>query len=152
MSYYNTSKGPLLMNFKIIPYIQSNYNELLHMMIKLYKDKIQQQSISLDKIQKIIQTGESKVKITLPTTMDVENFYTGTVPNKKSTCTSPFNQVFLRGNGDIEMCHGYILGNIKTENLQNIWKNTKTLKFQKYIQKHKTIPACFRCCSLNPIF
>jgi hypothetical protein len=42
MSYYNTSKGPLLMNFKIIPYIHSNYNELLHMMIKLYKDKIQQ--------------------------------------------------------------------------------------------------------------
>ena len=50
MSYYNTSKGSLLTNFKIIPYIQSNYNELLHMMIKLYKDKIQQQSISLDKI------------------------------------------------------------------------------------------------------
>ena len=56
MSYYNTSKGPLLMNFKIIPYIHSNYNELLHMMIKLYKDKIQQQSISLDKIQKILNT------------------------------------------------------------------------------------------------
>ncbi len=106
----------------------------------------------LKKIQKIIQTGESKVKITLPTTMDVENFYTGTIPTKKSTCTSPFNQVFLRGNGDIEICHGYILGNIKTEKLQDIWKNTKTLKFQKYIQKHKTIPACFRCCSLNPIF
>lgn len=56
MSYYNTSKGSLLTNFKIIPYIQSNYNELLHMMIKLYKDKIQQQSISLDKIQKILNT------------------------------------------------------------------------------------------------
>lgn len=55
MSYYNTSKGSLLTNFKIIPYIQSNYNELLHMMIKLYKDKIQQQSISLDKIQKNIK-------------------------------------------------------------------------------------------------
>lgn len=106
----------------------------------------------LNQIQSIIDRGDSQVKITMPTTMDVDSFYTGVIPSKKSTCTSPFNQVFLRGNGDIEMCHGYILGNINHDTLQHIWKNKKTLKFQNYIQKHKTIPACFRCCSLNPVF
>lgn len=121
---------------------------------KIFFNKKDRKTISqkLDKIQNIIQEGKSKIKITMPSTLDVENFYTGSIPNKKSTCTSPFNQIFLRGNGDIEMCHGYILGNIKNEKLKDIWKNTKTLKFQKYIKKHKTIPACFRCCSLNPVF
>lgn len=121
---------------------------------KIFFDKSERQIISqkLKNIQDLIYTGKSKVKITLPTTMDIENFYTGTIPNKKSVCTSPFNQVFLRGNGDVEMCHGYILGNIKKDSLKNIWNNHKTKKFQKYIQKNKLIPACFRCCSLNPIF
>lgn len=107
-------------------------------------------SQKLKHIQTIIKT--SKIKIDLPTTMNVEKFYTGAIPNKKSICTSPFNQVFLRGNGDIEMCHGYILGNIKNNSLLDIWNNQKTKKFQKYISKHKLIPACFRCCSLNPVF
>lgn len=109
-------------------------------------------SQKLKEIQSLINSHKSKVKITMPNSMDVKNFYTGTFPKKESTCTSPFNQVFLRGNGDIEMCHGYILGNIKDSSLFDIWKNKRTTKFQKYIQKNKIIPACFRCCSLNPIF
>jgi len=121
---------------------------------KIFFNKSDRQIISqkLENIKYLINHNNSKVKITFPTTMDIENFYIGTIPNKKSTCTSPFNQVFLRGNGDIEMCHGYILGNIKNDKLKSIWNSSKTLKFQKYIQKHKTIPACFRCCSLNPSF
>lgn len=109
-------------------------------------------SEKLKKIEKLIKENKSKVRITLPSTMDVESFYTGKFPSHKSTCSSPFNQVFLRGTGEIEMCHGYILGNIKNQTLREIWHNQKTKKFQKYIQKNKLIPACFRCCSLNPVF
>jgi len=101
-------------------------------------------------IQELSKT--SKVKITMPTSFDIKNFYTGTIPKKTSTCTAPFNQIFLRGNGDIEICHGYILGNIKDDKIINIWTGQKTTRFQQYIKKHKTIPACFRCCSLNPKF
>ncbi|MDD2482696.1 MAG: radical SAM protein [Candidatus Shapirobacteria bacterium] len=109
-------------------------------------------SQKLKETQALINSNKSKVKITMPNSMDIKNFYTGAIPKKESICTSPFNQVFLRGNGDIEMCHGYILGNIKENSLLDIWHNKKTIRFQKYIQKNKIIPACFRCCSLNPIF
>ncbi len=121
---------------------------------KIFFNKKDRLTISkkLNDIKLLIKNNDSKIKITLPNTMDVNNFYTGTIPSKKSTCTSPFNQVFLRGTGEIEMCHGYILGNIKNESLKDIWNNQKTKKFQKYIQKNELIPACFRCCSLNPVF
>lgn len=44
------------MNFEIIIYSQTYYDELLRMMLKLYEDSIQQQSMSLDKIQKTLNT------------------------------------------------------------------------------------------------
>jgi MoaA/NifB/PqqE/SkfB family radical SAM enzyme len=94
----------------------------------------------------------TKLRISFPNSTDTDNFYSGKFPSTSSKCTSPFNQVYLRGNGDVEMCHGYILGNIQKNSLKQIWKNQKTKKFQNYIKKHKLIPACFRCCSLNPIF
>lgn len=106
----------------------------------------------LDYIKDLVNSKKTNIKITLPPTLDTENFYTGKLPNKKSTCPSPFNQIYLRGNGDVELCHGYILGNIKKNTLYNIWNSPKTKKFQKYIRTHKLIPACFRCCSLNPVF
>jgi MoaA/NifB/PqqE/SkfB family radical SAM enzyme len=109
-------------------------------------------SQKLDHIKSRINNSHLPVRISLPNTLDVESFYTGKNPNQQSWCTSPFNQVFLRGNGDVEMCHGYILGNIKNAPLVDIWNNKKTKKFQKYIKSHKLIPACFRCCSLNPVF
>lgn len=121
---------------------------------KIFFDKQERDTISkkLMDIKSLLKNNTNKIKITLPNTMDVNNFYTGAIPSKESTCSSPFNQIFLRGTGDIEMCHGYILGNIKNQSLKDIWNNQKTIKFQKYIQKNKLIPACFRCCSLNPIF
>lgn len=106
----------------------------------------------LSKIKEMVSKADTKIKITFPNSDNVEKFYTGAIPNKKSVCTSPFNQIYLRGNGDVEMCHGYILGNVKETNLKDIWTNDKTLKFQKYKKEHITIPACFRCCSLNPVF
>lgn len=121
---------------------------------KIFFSKKDRTTISqkLKKIELLIKNNDSNVKITLPNTMDVKNFYTGTTPSTKSSCSSPFNQIFLRGTGDVEICHGYILGNIKNQSLKDIWNNQRTKKFQKYIQKHKLIPACFRCCSLKPIF
>jgi len=121
---------------------------------KIYFNTKEQKLITskLEKISLLSKSKKNHLIINLPNSMDIKNFYNGCQPTKQSVCRSPFNQIFLRGNGDVEICHGYILGNIKNDNLKNIWNNQKTKYFQNYIKKHKIMPACFRCCSLEPKF
>lgn len=121
---------------------------------KIYFDNCQRQLISqkFNTIKQKIITSHTKLRVSFPSTPDIDSFYTGKFPSSQSKCTSPFNQIYLRGNGDVEMCHGYILGNIQTNTLDHIWHGQKTKRFQKYIKKNRLIPACFRCCSLNPTF
>jgi len=121
---------------------------------KIYFDGSQRQLISqkLDTIKQKLAASHTSLRISFPNATDINSFYTGKFPSFQSKCTSPFNQIYLRGNGDVEMCHGYLLGNIQTDTLDHIWHSQKTKRFQQYIQKNKLIPACFRCCSLNPVF
>jgi len=97
---------------------------------------------------KIKSISTNKIKISVPN-YDLKKYYSNTMPGKKSFCSSPFKQVFIRGNGDVEMCHGYIIGNLKNDTLYNIWHNKKATHFRDIIKKRKTIPACFRCCALD---
>ena len=82
--------------------------------------------------------------------VDIEKYYKGYSPQAGSVCHSPYQQVFIRGNGDVEMCQGYILGNIKKDSLKNIWTNEKARHFRDIFAKNSgTMPACFRCCALD---
>lgn len=96
-----------------------------------------------------IQKIKNKKTIISFNDVDIDKYYTGQKPSKKSFCDSPFRQIFLRGNGDVEICHGFIAGNIHQQSLKEIWHNPLVNKFRKFLTKHKTIPACFRCCALN---
>lgn len=81
--------------------------------------------------------------------IDIDKYYSGQKPSQNSFCDSPFRQIFLRGNGDVEICHGFIAGNIHRQSLKKIWHRQSVNKFRKILIKNKTIPACFRCCALD---
>lgn len=108
-----------------------------------------QRDILKNKISKILNYKNKKIIISINDKVDLEKYYTGVLPSKKSTCVSPFQQVFLRGNGDVEICHGFIAGNIHQDSLLKIWHSEKVNNFRKIFTKNKTIPACFRCCALD---
>lgn len=95
------------------------------------------------------RSGKSKIRISLPPDVDIEKYYTGKMPSLRSICTSPYNQVFIRGNGDVEMCQGYILGNIKEDKIRDIWQGEKASHFREVFSRVGIMPSCFRCCSLN---
>jgi len=101
------------------------------------------------KIKKILSIKNSNLIISINNKIDVEKYYNGSRPSKNSKCNSPFQQIFLRGNGDIEICHGFIIGNIHKEKLFKIWHNKSIKKFRQLFLKIKIIPACFRCCALD---
>jgi MoaA/NifB/PqqE/SkfB family radical SAM enzyme len=108
-----------------------------------------EQQILKNKIKKISSIKNKKTIISINNKIDINKYYSGVKPSKKSNCTSPFQQVFLRGNGDVEICHGFIAGNINKQPLIKIWHNQKVNQFRKIFLKLKTIPACFRCCALD---
>ncbi len=107
-----------------------------------------QRQILKTKLSQIKQLKSKKIIISF-NDIDIDKYYTGKKPSKKSFCDSPFRQIFLRGNGDVEICHGFIAGNIHQQSLKEIWHNPLVNKFRKNLAKNKTIPACFRCCALD---
>ncbi len=115
------------------------------------KNYFNQQEINTikDKIKKITSIKNKKLIISINDKVDLEKYYTGVFPSKKSKCVSPFRQIFLRGNGDVEICHGFIAGNIHQQSLMGIWHSNKVNNFRKIFLKSKIIPACFRCCALD---
>lgn len=94
-------------------------------------------------------SGKCKVRISLPPNVDIDKYYSGAFPSQNSVCTSPYNQIFIRGNGDVEMCQGYILGNIKKDKISDIWRGGKAEHFREVFSKVGVMPACFRCCALD---
>lgn len=104
--------------------------------------------LKLKKLNQNIKTAKNiKTNIIPPATVDP--YYTQTPPSTRSSCLSPYRQVFIRGNGDVEMCQGYILGNIKGQKLKDIWTSSKASHFRHVFSSNPIMPSCFRCCALD---
>lgn len=89
----------------------------------------------------------------IPHTNNYEAFYRGEFPlNTCSKCYNPWHTITLRGSGDLEVCQGYVVGNIKENKLMDLWNNKKYCYFREIIKKEHITPACYRCCNLNSCF
>ena len=54
-------------------------------------------------------------------------------------------------NGDVSLCrdyHDYIIGNIKTDKVVDMWNNQKAMKFRQSVSNDGPMPVCRRCCGL----
>lgn len=107
-------------------------------------ETIKEKLILIDKL-----TKKSRVKINHWSDFSLEKYYSGVFPSSKSTCNSPNYQLIVRGDGDMELCQGYIIGNIKRDLVNEAWRSKKANHFREIKEKVKITPACFRCCSLN---
>ncbi len=78
-------------------------------------------------------------------------FYNGTKPGKKiKRCIAPWTHIMIYPNGDAVFCNDnpdYVLGNIKNEQFSEIWNNSKSREFRRFI-KDDFLPICSRCCGL----
>ncbi len=88
-----------------------------------------------------------------PYTDNFEEYYKGTFPSsQKSWCYNPWHVATIRESGDLEVCQGYVVGNIKENKLMDLWNNEKFRYFRNIIKKEHITPACYRCCNLNTCF
>lgn len=100
-------------------------------------------------LKKKVLVQKNKLRVSLPSCLDIEKYYSGTFPGSASFCNSPYRQVFIRSDGEVEICQGYILGNIRSHKLYDLWHSPKAKHFREIFAKEKITPACFRCCALN---
>jgi len=66
-------------------------------------------------------------------------------------CVSIYMTLEIDSNGDVGLCrdyHDYVIGNIKTDAIAEIWNGPAALKFRRSISEQGLMPACRRCCGL----
>ena len=66
-------------------------------------------------------------------------------------CVSIYMTMEIDSNGDVSLCrdyHDYIIGNIKTDTVMDMWNNEKARKFRTSISSDGIMPVCRRCCGL----
>ncbi|MCP4575685.1 MAG: radical SAM protein [Deltaproteobacteria bacterium] len=66
-------------------------------------------------------------------------------------CISIYQAVEINSNGDISPCrdyHDYVVGNIKEDNITDLWNSAAYTRFRKSITTKGLMPVCSRCCGL----
>ncbi|MCH8295129.1 radical SAM protein [Candidatus Poribacteria bacterium] len=66
-------------------------------------------------------------------------------------CVSIHMTLEIDSNGDVSLCrdyHDYVIGNIKTDAITDIWNNDAARKFRSSISTEGIMPVCRRCCGL----
>ncbi|MBP6456131.1 MAG: SPASM domain-containing protein [Chitinophagaceae bacterium] len=68
--------------------------------------------------------------------------------NQKYVCLAPFNSMFLSINGNVYACNlnrKFVLGNIKTMSLSEIWNGQKTKNLREHIANADLNHGCEKC-------
>ena len=108
-----------------------------------------------EEMEKLSEAGQRCPPMMMPrldTREEIQSYYT----DHKETfdynqCVSIFMTMEIDSNGDVSLCrdyHDYIIGNIKTDTVMDLWNNEKALKFRTSISKDGLMPVCRRCCGL----
>ncbi len=82
----------------------------------------------------------------------IQRYYTDhTATFGYDQCVSIYMTLEIDSNGDVGLCrdyHDYVIGNIKTDAIAEIWNGPAALKFRRSISEQGIMPACRRCCGL----
>ncbi len=88
----------------------------------------------------------------LRTADDIRRYYTDhTATFGYDQCISIHMTLEIDSNGDVGLCrdyHDYVIGNIKTDAIADIWNGEAARKFRSSIRTEGLMPACRRCCGL----
>ncbi len=68
-------------------------------------------------------------------------------------CLNPWYGLRVNPYGEVIPCFLNLpMGNIREEDLRDIWNNKKYISFRRNLKTHKLFPKCVRCCLLNEKF
>lgn len=93
--------------------------------------------------------GETEITTSLPENASLHEWQEN--PSNifgRKRCLVPWRKINIMPNGDCNFCMDfpdYIIGNIKTQSLEEIWNGRKATLFRETMQKKGIFPVCKRC-------
>jgi radical SAM protein with 4Fe4S-binding SPASM domain len=106
----------------------------------------------MEKLSKVQQRCPPIMMPKLQTKKAIQQYYTDhTNDFGYNQCVSIYMTMEIDSNGDVSLCrdyHDYIIGNIKTDTVTDMWNNNAARKFRTSISTEGPMPVCRRCCGL----
>jgi MoaA/NifB/PqqE/SkfB family radical SAM enzyme len=102
-----------------------------------------------DKIKKASEKSRVQVRFSpLAMTFDEAiSFHDGNIDLSKYNCNAPWTKLFISAYGDIMSCFNRTVGNIRKDQLKDIWMHPVLKDLRSGLEKSKGIfPACIGCC------
>ena len=108
-----------------------------------------------EEMEKLSETQQRCPPLMMPhlnTREEIQTYYTDHNETfNYNQCVSIYMTMEIDSNGDVSLCrdyHDYIIGNIKTDTVMDMWNNEKARKFRTSISSDGIMPVCRRCCGL----
>jgi MoaA/NifB/PqqE/SkfB family radical SAM enzyme len=67
----------------------------------------------------------------------------------KASCTYPWRNLRIGPDGTVTPCVGYRIGNVKDQDVKQLWNHPRFRRFRALLYRQKLFPGCFRCCKLK---
>nr|MCK4930084.1 radical SAM protein [Nanoarchaeota archaeon] len=119
------------------------------------KERFKELDKSIDRLVRYIKKDKSKFGY-VNSIKDLElmkDYYKGNLKPKKVKCYNGLKELYINADGNVMMCNGKLdfldgfAGNIRENNLKEIWKSKKAREMRKKVKKCKK--ACLQDCYLR---
>lgn len=103
---------------------------------------------------KVINEGDDyNLNIIFPSKDAINNYYDPDW-NEVSNCTCRWSRTVISPYGEVFPCvnlsmAGCIVGDIKEQQLKEIWNGEKYIDFRKKLKENGVFPICSKCCHIN---
>lgn len=71
------------------------------------------------------------------------------LPSRYEACYEPWSGVQIAPNGDVYPCIAYALGNVRVQDLAEIWNGPRAREFRRHLRAERLFPGCAGCCYLR---
>jgi len=119
----------------------------------LFGSRLEQPPLSHEEVEMLIrfrQAMRHRADISFTPKMNsYYGFYSDAKPSTRSRCELPFTTATVRTNGDVEVCRGVVIGNLREADFMDIWHSHTARTFRELLNEHKVLPFCFRCCGMR---
>jgi radical SAM protein with 4Fe4S-binding SPASM domain len=98
---------------------------------------------------------QAHLQITFPSREAIAK-YSNPAFNEVNYCLYPWARMVVSPYGEVFPCIPLSMvnadmGNIKDKSIREIWNGEKYTAFRKTLKKHKLLPICSKCCTINNI-
>ncbi|MFX0196250.1 MAG: radical SAM protein [Candidatus Hodarchaeota archaeon] len=83
-------------------------------------------------------------------TREIDLWFKDSTFNFVKKCSFPFRSFFINPYGDVRPCIEVTMGNLKENQLYEIWNSQKYNKFRKKLKEKGIFQRCAKCCQIRP--